>query len=107
MLGYALADSPTCFYLATKLGGRPQPFDAKDKQTLRWSFEESLRLVAVDHIDILFIHEPDRPRQYDWWTDEAFHGPVQELLDELKVDRRSTCAPHRTGTGCPVIEGLA
>ena len=31
------------------------------------------------------IHEPDRPGQYDWYTDrERFHGPVCELLDEFK-----------------------
>ncbi len=31
------------------------------------------------------IHEPDRPGQYDWWTDiENFQGPVLDVLDELK-----------------------
>ncbi|HUX86807.1 MAG TPA: aldo/keto reductase, partial [Chloroflexota bacterium] len=40
-----------------------------------------------DHIDILFVHEPDRPGQYDWWTDwESFHGPVNDLLDDLKAE---------------------
>jgi aryl-alcohol dehydrogenase-like predicted oxidoreductase len=28
---------------------------------LMWSVEESLRLLRRDHIDILMIHEPDRP----------------------------------------------
>lgn len=38
-----------------------------------------------DTIDILFVHEPDRPGQYDWWTQpEEVHGPVLEVLDELK-----------------------
>ncbi|HEY8743096.1 MAG TPA: aldo/keto reductase [Chloroflexota bacterium] len=86
VLGYALAGATQSFYLATKLGGRPQPFDAKDGQALRQSVAESLRLLRRDTIDILFIHEPDRPGQYDWWTDEEFHGPVRELLDELKAE---------------------
>ena len=86
VLGYALAGAPQLFYLATKLGGRPQPFDAKNKQALRQSVEESLRLLRRDTIDILFIHEPDRPGQYDWWTDDEFYGPVRELLDDLKAE---------------------
>ena len=36
-------------------------------------------------IDVLFVHEPDRPLQYAWWTDpEAVAGPVLEVLDDLK-----------------------
>jgi aryl-alcohol dehydrogenase-like predicted oxidoreductase len=87
VLGYALEGVEQPYYLSTKLGGRPQPFDAKDKAGLRYSVEESLRLLHRDHIDVLIIHEPDRPGQYDWWTDyEAFHGPVNEVLDELKAE---------------------
>jgi aryl-alcohol dehydrogenase-like predicted oxidoreductase len=85
VLGYALDGVAHHFYLATKLGGRPQPFDPKDKQALRRSVEESLRLLRRDHIDMLLIHEPDRPREYDWWSDDNFNGPVNELLDELKA----------------------
>ena len=71
--------------LSTKLGGRPQPFDPQDRDALMRSVEESLRLLKRDAIDILMIHEPDRPGQYDWWPDwEGFHGPVLELLQELK-----------------------
>src|SRR5579875_713762 len=87
VLGYALDGVTRPFYLSTKLGGRPQPFDPRDKSGLRRSVEESLRLLRRDHLDILVIHEPDRPGQYDWWTDwESFHGPVNELLDELKAE---------------------
>ena len=86
VLGYALAGAPRPYYLATKLGGRPQPFDPRDKDGLRRSVEESLRLLNRDYIDVLLIHEPDRPGQYDWWTDsERFHGPVSEVLDDLKA----------------------
>ena len=85
VLGLALEGVAQPVVLSTKLGGRPQPFDARDKDVLRRSVDASLRLLRRDHIDILMIHEPDRPGQYDWFTDwERFHGPVIELLDELK-----------------------
>jgi aryl-alcohol dehydrogenase-like predicted oxidoreductase len=87
VLGFALDGVEQPYILSTKLGGRPQPFDAQDKGALRRSIEDSLRLLKRDHIDILMIHEPDRPGQYDWFPDwERFHGPVCELLSELKAE---------------------
>jgi aryl-alcohol dehydrogenase-like predicted oxidoreductase len=71
--------------LSTKLGGRPQPFDPRKKEQLTHSVEDSLRLLGREVIDVLFVHEPDRPLQYAWWSDpEAVHGPVIEVMDELK-----------------------
>ena len=87
VLGKILADVDQPVILSTKLGGRPKPFEPQNKAALRQSVAESLRLLGRDHIDILMIHEPDRPGQYDWWTDnEALTGPVLELLDELKAE---------------------
>lgn len=91
VLGLALEGASGEFYVSTKLGGRPQPFDPKDQSALRGSVEESLRLLKRDHIDLLLIHEPDRPGQYDWWDaaaweDGRFEGPVRELLEELKQE---------------------
>jgi aryl-alcohol dehydrogenase-like predicted oxidoreductase len=86
-LGFALEGVQRPFILSTKLGGRPQPFNPQDKAALRRSVEESLRLLHRDRVDILMIHEPDRPGQYDWFPDwDHFHGPVTELLAELKVE---------------------
>lgn len=86
-LGYALEGVTQPYILSTKVGGRPQPFDPRDKDALRRSVKESLKLLKRDHIDILMIHEPDRPGQYDWFTDhQRFHGPVCDLLDELKAE---------------------
>lgn len=88
VLGLALEGAAQPHFLATKLGGRPQPFDPQDKDLLRRSVDESLRLLRRDCIDILLIHEPDRPGQYDWWTDlDRFHGPVSDLLEELKAEK--------------------
>lgn len=87
-LGQALAlvgNTPDPLILSTKLGGRPKPFNAQDPAQLSASVEESLRLLKRDHIDLLIIHEPDRPGQYDWWSDpQAVAGPVIEVMDKLK-----------------------
>jgi aryl-alcohol dehydrogenase-like predicted oxidoreductase len=54
---------------------------------LKFSFAESLRLLKRETVDILMLHEPDRPGQHDWWTDwESFTGPVTEVLAELKAE---------------------
>ena len=87
VLGWALEGVEQPYVLSTKLGGRPKPFDPQDKDGLRHSVGESLRLLRRDTIDLLLIHEPDRPGQYDWFTDwENFHGPVTEVLAELKSE---------------------
>ena len=87
VLGLALEGVEQPYTLSTKLGGRPQPFDPRDKGLLRQSVETSLELLKRDCIDILMVHEPDRPGQYDWFSDwENFHGPVCELLAELKEE---------------------
>ncbi len=75
--------------LSTKLGARPKPFDPKNKAALRGSFEKSCDLLGREVIDILMVHEPDRPRQFDWWDDFArADGPVYELLVELREEGR-------------------
>jgi aryl-alcohol dehydrogenase-like predicted oxidoreductase len=85
VLGRILQDVSTPLIVSTKLGGRPQPFDPRNRDHLYRSFEESLRLLKRDSVDILMVHEPDRPGQYDWWTDwDAPAGPVLDVLEDLK-----------------------
>lgn len=85
VLGRALADISVPFVLSTKLGGRPIPFHPQERRDLEYSFAESLRLLGRP-VDLLMIHEPDRPGQYDWWSDkERFHGPVLDFIQELKA----------------------
>jgi aryl-alcohol dehydrogenase-like predicted oxidoreductase len=87
VLGQALAGITQPIILSTKLGGRPEPFLPQDLTCLRQSVNESLRLLGRDYIDLLMIHEPDRPRQHDWWNDRVqIEGPVLALLDTLKAE---------------------
>ncbi len=87
VLGEALSAVHQPSIISTKLGGRPQPFDPRDVDALKFSFAESLRLLRRDRVDILMVHEPDRPGQYDWWTNwEDFTGPVTEVLADLKSE---------------------
>ncbi|MDA0841966.1 MAG: aldo/keto reductase [Planctomycetota bacterium] len=86
-LGKALEGVEQPYIISTKLGGRPKPFEPQNKECLRRSLEMSLEALKRDHIDILFVHEPERPGQYDWWSDfENVDGPVLELIDELKAE---------------------
>lgn len=86
VLGTVLEGNTRPFIVSTKLGGRPQPFLPQDKDGLLFSLEESLRLLKRDSVDILMVHEPDRPGQYDWWTDrQRYYGPVLEVLEDLKA----------------------
>lgn len=87
VLGEALEGVSEPYIISTKLGGKPQPFDAQNLDQLKFSFSESLRLLKRDSVDILMVHEPDRPGQNDWWTSwEDFIGPVTEYLAELRQE---------------------
>jgi aryl-alcohol dehydrogenase-like predicted oxidoreductase len=75
--------------VSTKLGYRPEPFEPLNKDFLRRSVENSLRVLGRDYLDILMIHEPDRraPQFMDWWTDyKNYRGPVLDLMLELKEE---------------------
>lgn len=85
-VGQAIDGLNAPLIITTKLGGRPQPFDPQNIDALRASVDESLRLLGRDHIDILMVHEPDRPQQYPWWTSyDPLDGPALQLMDELKA----------------------
>lgn len=85
-LGRIIADVTTPIILSTKLGGRPVPFDPRHEQQLMDSVKESLRLLGREVIDVLLVHEPDRPGQYDWWSDpQTVYGPVIDVMDRLKT----------------------
>lgn len=84
-VGEALKDESRLVILSTKLGPRSGKFDPKNAQELRDSVKQSLHALHRDKIDILMIHEPDRPGEIDWWDDlRKFTGPVVDVLRELK-----------------------
>jgi aryl-alcohol dehydrogenase-like predicted oxidoreductase len=87
-LGQALqrvSNKPGDLVISTKIGGRPESFDPQNEKHLFESVEESLRLLRVETIDLLIIHEPDRPGQYNWWADpQAVEGPAIHVLKTLK-----------------------
>lgn len=89
VLGRILHHTTAPVILSTKLGARPQPFDPRNAAALLESFETSCQLLGRSQIDILMIHEPDRPRQFDWWEamDDA-RGPVMDVIDRLKGEGR-------------------
>jgi len=83
----ALGSKADRLQISTKLGGRPKPFDPRDQKALLASVDESRRLLGRDVLDVLSIHEPDRPGIYDWWEDqETCTGPVMDVLNKLKSD---------------------
>ncbi|HBE72134.1 MAG TPA: aldo/keto reductase [Planctomycetaceae bacterium] len=85
-VGAAMSGIEAPVIMTTKLGGRPQPFDPRDADALKSSVDESLRLLGREHVELLMIHEPDRPQQYPWFTDYSpLQGPVLEVMDELKA----------------------
>ncbi|NLO73693.1 MAG: aldo/keto reductase [candidate division WS1 bacterium] len=89
VIGEALRGVSPQPIVSTKLGYRPEPFEPLNKDFLRRSVENSLRVLGRDYLDILMIHEPDRraPQFMDWWTDyENYRGPVLDLMLELKEE---------------------
>ena len=88
-LGWALHEIGKPCIVSTKLGPPSDwsSFDPKDKGQLKKVVERSLRHLHRDVIDIMMIHEPDRPGELDWYDDDiSFQGPVVELLHELKEE---------------------
>ena len=90
IIGKILPEIVAPLMVSTKLGGRPQPFEPQNRDHLLRSIEESLRLLGRSHLDFLLIHEPERPRQYSWWSEGFYEGTLKgtvlEVLDELKRD---------------------
>lgn len=88
-IGRIIADVNEPVILSTKVGGRPQPFLPQDRDCLLRSIEDSFRFLQRDYIEVLMIHEPDRPRLFDWWTDPLeMYGPVLDCLLDLKKQGR-------------------
>ena len=89
-IGEALREVDAEFIIGTKMGNLPpQDYKTQDPAFLRKSLEESFAHFGRDYIDILYIHEADRPDLHDWWVDkDTYQGPVLDLLREYKEKGR-------------------
>ena len=73
--------------LSTKVGGNPATFEAQNPDIIKASIENSLNTLQTDYLDIVMIHEPDRPGHYDWWSNmHKVEGPVLDVLLKYKEE---------------------
>jgi len=71
--------------LSTKVGGDPATFEAQNPDVIKASIENSLKVLGTDYLDMVLIHEPDRPGHFDWWTDMLnVEGPVLDVLSSYR-----------------------
>ena len=85
VLGETLSKLDADFIISTKLGYKPEPFKPQDADFLRNAVNTGLSNLKRKSVDILMIHEPDRPDSMDWWTDkENYNGPVMDVLQEAR-----------------------
>lgn len=85
-IGKALREVDAEFIIGTKMGNLPAHlYKTQDPAFLRENLETSFSHFGRDYIDILYIHEADRPDLHDWWVDkDTYQGPVLDLLQEYK-----------------------
>jgi len=86
MIGEALRKVDAEFIIGTKMGNLPpENFRPRDPIFLRKALEQSFANLRRDRVDIVYVHEPDRPELHDWWPDrEHYEGPVLDLLREYR-----------------------
>ncbi len=75
VLGEALEGRTEPYLMATKVGWLARPERLRSKEALFAQFEEGLRLLRRQSVDVLQLHEADWQR---WWSDA---GAGQSLLD--------------------------
>ena len=121
ILGKALEGRREPYLLATKLGHLARPSRYRSPDALRTQFEENLRLLRRDSVDVLKVHEAD---YHSWWSDDPSDSqlidpateydfasaPVIQVLQEEKA--RGRCrfigitgnTPDRLARVLPAVE---
>lgn len=79
ILGMALRDETRPYYLATKVGYYPEPFDYT-KETVWRGFEASLKRLGRDRVDLIQIHESEQAG----WEGIFGKGRTLEALREIR-----------------------
>ena len=82
ILGVALEGRQEPYLLATKVGHLAQPSRFRSLDALHTQFEENLRLLRRDSVDVLMVHEAD---QHHWWSDAPSDSPLVDLDIEYDV----------------------
>lgn len=88
VIGEALRKLDAEFYIGTKLGRLPaQDYRPQDKEFLRRELNDSLKRLNRSKVDIVYIHEPDRPEFYQWWSNsDTYDGAVMEMLAQAREE---------------------
>jgi aryl-alcohol dehydrogenase-like predicted oxidoreductase len=85
-LGVALhalpAEDRARLYVSSKVGTHPQRPHQYDADSIRWSMEQSLRVLFSDRLDIVYIHDPTADEQMDQIMGS---GGAVEALEGLKA----------------------
>ncbi|MBI2190918.1 MAG: aldo/keto reductase [Planctomycetes bacterium] len=79
ILGMALRNETRPFFLATKVGYFPEPFDYT-RATVWRGFEDSLKRLGRDRVDLIQIHESERAG----WEGIFGKGRTLEALREIR-----------------------
>jgi len=75
MLGEALCGLRDRVFLATKVGCLSEPGGHRSADALMRQYEESLRRLRTDWVDLIQLHEAD---QRKWWSDDPVPAEVAE-----------------------------
>ncbi len=93
VLGETLAKFDADFIISTKIGYKPEPFEARNKEFLQNALKRSFKNLKRDFVDILMIHEPDRhddENLMDWWADkEKYEGPVMDVIRQARDEGKT------------------
>ena len=86
VLGHALKGVTDDYYLATKVGYFPEPFDYT-RDTVWRGFEASLQRLQRDRVDLVQIHESEQAG----WEGVFGKGRTLEALLEIREQGLATC----------------
>lgn len=69
-------------FISSKVGAHPERPRGYDTDTIRWSFDRSLQKLHTQHLDIVFIHDPESDAHMDQMLGR---GGAVEALELLKT----------------------
>ena len=87
VIGKALRKYDIDIHIGTKMGNLPcENYRSHDRDFMRKEFEASLKRLERDYVNVLYVHEPDRPEFYNWWSnDTPYEGAVLDVMEEARA----------------------